>query len=58
MTACLHLANVGYFKTDYANMFLLGRILSHTHTRTFNGPFSGTTQVSQYQKGKTQSGFY
>ena len=27
-------------------------------THTFNGPFSGTTQVSQYQKGKTQSGFY
>ena len=24
-----------------------------THTHTFNGPFSGTTQVSQYQKGKT-----
>ena len=31
---------------------------THTHTHTFNGPFSGTTQVSQYQKGKTQSGFY
>ena len=30
----------------------------HTHTHTFNGPFSGTTQVSQYQKGKNQSGFY
>ena len=25
----------------------------HTHTHTFNGPLSGTTQVSQYQKGKT-----
>ena len=24
-----------------------------THTHTFNGPLSGTTQVSQYQKGKT-----
>ena len=24
----------------------------------FNGPFSGTTQVSRYQKGKNQSGFY
>jgi len=22
-----------------------------THTHPFNGPFSGTTQVSQYQKG-------
>ena len=31
---------------------------THTHTHPFNGPFSGITQVSQYQKGKTQSGFY
>ena len=27
--------------------------LQHTHTHTFNGPLSGTTQVSRYQKGKT-----
>ena len=27
------------------------------HTHTFNGPFSGTTQVSQYQKGKTDLDF-
>ena len=26
---------------------------THTHTFTFNGPFSGTAQVSRYQKGKT-----
>jgi len=25
----------------------------YAHTHTFNGPFSGTTQVSRYQKGKT-----
>ena len=25
---------------------------THTHRDTFNGPLSGTTQVSQYQKGK------
>jgi len=25
---------------------------THTHTQPFNGPFSGTTQVSRYQKGK------
>jgi len=31
---------------------------ANTHTRTFNSPFSGTTQVSWYQKGKNQSGFY
>jgi len=27
------------------------------HTHTFNGPFSGTTQVSWYQKGKTSLDF-
>ena len=32
------------------------RLHLYTHTHTFNGPFSGTTQVSQYQKGKNQSG--
>jgi len=26
---------------------------AHTHTHTFNGHLSGTTQVSRYQKGKT-----
>ena len=25
---------------------------THTHTHPFNGPFSGTTWVSRYQKGK------
>ena len=29
----------------------------HTHTHTFNGPFSGTTRVSPYQKGKTNLDF-
>jgi len=29
----------------------------HTHTHLFNGPFSGTTQVSRYQKGKTNPDF-
>ena len=28
-----------------------------THTHLFNGPFSGTTQVSRYQKGKTNLDF-
>ena len=28
-----------------------------THTHWFNGPFSGTTQVSRYQKGKTNQDF-
>ena len=30
---------------------------THTHTHTFNGPLSGTTRVSQYQKGKTNLDF-
>ena len=30
---------------------------THTHTHPFNGPLSGTTQVSQYQKGKTNLDF-
>ena len=30
---------------------------SHTHTHPFNGHFSGTTQVSRYQKGKTNLDF-
>ena len=29
----------------------------HTHTHTFNGPCSGTTQVSRYQKGRTNLAF-
>ena len=39
-------------------------LLTHTSTdlflvdtRPFNGPFSGTTQVSRYQKGKTNVDF-
>jgi len=30
---------------------------THTHTHPFNGPLSRTTQVSQYQKGKTNLDF-
>ena len=29
----------------------------HAHTHPFNGPFSGTTRVSRYQKGKTNLDF-
>ena len=31
--------------------------LTATHTHTLNGPFSGTTRVSRYQKGKTSLDF-
>ena len=30
---------------------------THTHSHTFNGPFSWTTRVSRYQKGKTDLDF-
>ena len=30
---------------------------THTHTHPFNGPFSGTTRVSRYQKSKTNLDF-
>jgi len=30
---------------------------THTHTHPFYGPFSGTTQVGRYQKGKTNLDF-
>jgi len=29
----------------------------YTHTHPFNGPFTGTTRVSRYQKGKTNLDF-
>ena len=33
------------------------KIRKNTRARAFNGPFSGTTQVSRYQKGKTNLDF-
>jgi len=30
---------------------------THTHAHPFNGPLSGSTRVSQYQKGKTDLDF-
>jgi len=35
----------------------LKAINKHTHTHRFNGPLSGTTRVSRYQKGKTNLAF-
>ena len=32
-------------------------LVTHTHTHLFNSPFSGTNQVSRYQKGKTNLDF-
>ena len=40
-----------------AKKLVLFCCVTHTHTHPFNGSFSGTTQVSQYQKGKTNLDF-
>ena len=42
-------------KCGFHLLMLLG--LPYTHTHPFNGPFSGTTQVSRYQKGKANLDF-
>ena len=36
---------------------LIFRFVMYTHTRPFNGSFSGTARVSRYQKGKTSLDF-
>ena len=40
-----------WLPTDYYYYY------THTHTHPFNGPFSKTTRVSRYQKGKTNLDF-
>jgi len=40
------------------HVLCMSKVSTHTHTHSFNGPFSGTTRVSRYQKGENQSGFY
>jgi len=40
-------------KLNYMKSDEIGKNQRTEHTHTFNGPFSGTTQVSRYQKGKT-----
>ena len=49
---------VTYEYLAFSNFTLFTSLsLTHTHTHTFNAPFSGTTQVSRYQKGKTNLDF-
>jgi len=43
------ISNYSYFSNDVYH--------THTHTHPFNGPFSRTTRVSRYQKGKTNLDF-
>ena len=41
----------------YAVVWLAFWSYRHTHTHPFNGPFSQTTRVSWYEKGKTNLDF-
>ena len=50
---CLHLLP----GTLYLHIFVLSTPYTDTHTHPFNGPFSGTTRVSRYQKCKTNLDF-
>ena len=43
------------FSSGFATAMNSG--VTHTHTHSFNGPLSGTIQVSRYQKGKTNLDF-
>ena len=45
------------FQIQCIVLLLGGLKQTHTHTHTFNSPLSGTTRVSQYQKGKTNMDF-
>jgi len=44
-------------RLSYKSRPFVDRRWATVHTRPFNGPFSGTTWVSQYQKGKTNLDF-
>ena len=46
-----------YRLTLYATRLKTTQSSCNTHTHPFNGPFTGTTQVSRYQKGKTNLDF-
>jgi len=66
LVVCFQLAGVGW-RGLWSSVGDVVRTLSsfssfkcthtHTHTHTFNGPISRTTQVSRYQKGKTNLDF-
>ena len=43
--------------SDSFNILVTAFTSPSIHTRPFNGPLSGTTRVSQYQKGKTNLDF-
>ena len=47
----------GWRKKLRRNQLSLVYLDTHTHTHPCNGPLSGTTRVSRYQKGKTTLDF-
>ena len=55
------LGNVAYSRMSLQHLLLCfharARMHARTHTHTFYGPFSRTTRVSRYQKGKTSPDF-
>ena len=51
------LTNKAYLSTITVTNISQSFYLQHTHTHPFNGPFSGTTRLSQHQKGKTNLDF-
>ena len=53
--ACLDLPALDIL--DLTHTHTHARAHAHTHTHTFNGPFSGTIWMSQYQKCKTNLDF-
>jgi len=50
------MTSLGSASTSAENV-ALPAFTRHTHTHPFNGPLSGTTRVSWYQKGKTYLDF-
>jgi len=54
---CRCWVDVSYKHTSNINAVINFLNNTHTHSHTFNGPFSGFTWVSWYQKGKTNLGF-
>ena len=55
--ATKYTTNIYISQYEYHENSMSTHTHTHTHTHTFNGPLSGTTRVSQYQKGKTNLDF-
>jgi len=60
-TACkcktIHPFNIKEHKCEINAFFRIFFYISSSDTCTFNGPLSGTTRMSRYQKGKTNLDF-